>query len=71
MFGKVGGEFHHVDGVFGAEEDGKFVVGEDTAAVGGVLKVVGFDVVPEELCGIGARCFANANDCFEGGAGVE
>ena len=47
MGGKDAGELHHVDGFFGAEDFGKFGVGDDEALVFGILEVVLFNVVPD------------------------
>ena len=50
------GELHHVDGL-GADDFGELGVGDNAPLVFGVLKVVGFDILPHFFGHLGAGKF--------------
>ena len=63
------GEFEHPGAVF-AEDGAQLVIGHDHALVGGVLQVVGLDVVPQLFHRLRARYGLVADDGSELGAGL-
>lgn len=40
------GKFHHIDGIGVAKEFGELVVRDDKSFIFGILKLLGFDVIP-------------------------
>lgn len=65
MLAEEAGELHHVDGLFGAEDFGELLVGDDEALVLFVLAIVGFDVLPDLFDAFGAAELCCADDGFE------
>ena len=61
MLAEEAGKFHHIDRVF-ANDFGEGSVGDDAPFIGGVLEVVGFDVIPDLFGRFGAGGGGGADD---------